>query len=377
MSAKKKIVLATDFFYPHWTGISKAIWNMTRVLADRFDFTVLTVRYDRSLKPYEEYGSVRVFRDEPLFTLSRAYYSASLVHRAISEIARADTVFINCPNTNILPLAIAAKISGKRLLCFHQGDLILPSGLSNALIQSLYDGMNYIGFSLADAVASYTRDYAEHSRVLKPHLHKFQSFLMPVLTGKPHAHASAAIEALRELRKKGVTIFGIAGRFVQEKGFDVLFRAIPRMKTRKSFIFAFAGAIRMSYENTFDEIRNLSAPIEDKIRYLGLLNDEELPDFYSSIDYFVLPSRSECFGLVQAEAALAGIPVLAADIPGARMLVKTTGFGALFESENPDELARVLDSVMESGDRFSEKYSNVLQMLDPTTNAEKIATFLG
>ena len=55
---------------------------------------------------------------------------------------------------------------------------------------------------------------------------------------------------------------------------------------------------------------------DSRIRLLGFLPTEALPDFYASIDAFAFPSVNslEAFGLVQVEAMMVGVPVLASVI---------------------------------------------------------------
>jgi glycosyltransferase involved in cell wall biosynthesis len=163
---------------------------------------------------------------------------------------------------------------------------------------------------------------------------------------------------------------------VNEKGFDVLFKAIPQMETNKKYVFVFAGEVKMSYEDTYEKLKSLMEPIQDKVFILGLLNDAELLSFYKMIDIIVMPSRSDCFPLVQAEATIAGAPSICADIPGARMLVKTTGYGVLFAKENDRDLAEKLDEVIEDPKQFRKNHSKVLQMFDINANTRKIADYL-
>jgi glycosyltransferase involved in cell wall biosynthesis len=49
-------------------------------------------------------------------------------------------------------------------------------------------------------------------------------------------------------------------------------------------------------------------PYRENVRLLGVLNDEQKRDFFSGIDLFALPSRSDSFGLVLLEAWANGIP---------------------------------------------------------------------
>lgn len=56
--------------------------------------------------------------------------------------------------------------------------------------------------------------------------------------------------------------------------------------------------------------------LEDRVRFLGFVPNEELPDHYRRSDIFVLPSETESFGLVFAEAMSCGLPIAASNVGG-------------------------------------------------------------
>ena len=62
---------------------------------------------------------------------------------------------------------------------------------------------------------------------------------------------------------------------------------------------------------------------------------------------FTLPSVNafEAFGIVQAMAMLAGVPVLASDIPGVRQPVVQTGFGTLVPPADEPAITRALQEL--------------------------------
>ena len=91
----------------------------------------------------------------------------------------------------------------------------------------------------------------------------------------------------------------------------------------------------------------------DRVRFAGMLEDPgELAAFYAACDVLALPSATECFGLVQAEAMLCGTPVVATDIPGARVPVRLTGMGALVPPGDPEALAVAIGAVLADPARF-------------------------
>ena len=64
----------------------------------------------------------------------------------------------------------------------------------------------------------------------------------------------------------------------------------------------------MSYENFFSKNRGMFDHVKEHMTFFGLLDDVSLEHFYKGIECIVVPSRSDCFNLVQAEAMLCGYP---------------------------------------------------------------------
>jgi len=369
-----KILLVTDFFYPHWTGIAKSVFSLTQVLQDTFAITVLTVRFDRKLGKYEKLDTVSIVRSDYLFSISRSKYSISILWDFLKQVRKTDVVFINSPSANIVFFSLFTKVFGKKLLIFHQGDLILPPGFKNKIIEKVFDFSCFISFLLADSVSSYTADYAHHSRVLQPFLKKFKPILLPVILQiKKSEEKLVKIERLKQQKK---IIFGFAGRFVEEKGFDILFRAIPEvLKKIPNVHFVIAGQ-EMSYENFFDKNKELFDQVKSNLTFLGLLNDTQLQEFYRDIDAIIVPSRSDCFNLVQAEAMLCGTPAIVSDIPGLRYLVTESGFGLIFKSESPDALVGAIISFEKEKLEIMKNKKILQELLDSKKIVKTVEEFI-
>jgi glycosyltransferase involved in cell wall biosynthesis len=99
--------------------------------------------------------------------------------------------------------------------------------------------------------------------------------------------------------------FLYAGRLDPEKGLDVLLHAFAR--SPGELVLAGSGS----------EEARLRALADGRVRFLGPLDRDELPAVYAAADAFVLPSRSEPWGMVLNEAAAAGLPLVATEGAGA------------------------------------------------------------
>jgi phosphatidylinositol alpha-mannosyltransferase len=88
---------------------------------------------------------------------------------------------------------------------------------------------------------------------------------------------------------------------------------------------------------------------------LGRISEKDKADFLSSIALYIAPNTGgESFGIILAEALAGGAAVVASDIPAFDSLLGHGEFGALFQSENPQELAKVVIELLRDKQKRSE-----------------------
>jgi len=75
------------------------------------------------------------------------------------------------------------------------------------------------------------------------------------------------------------------------------------------------------------------------VTFPGFISDQAA--FFAGIDLFVMPSRSEAWGLAALEAMAHGIPVIASNIQGLAEIV-TPGSGCLVPVGDPAALASAI-----------------------------------
>lgn len=353
-----RALLASEYFYPHWTGIAKAFEILAQDLIKQgYKVTVLTTQFKKDLALSEDRNGLIIKRSPYQFTISRTHYSFTALLDFLKEVIKNDVVVINSPHSNILFFTVLAKLFGKKVFIFHQGDLTLPrmtgSIIKNWIIERIFDVLTIPAFLLANKISTYTEDYARNSRTMKYFLYKYFSYI-----------PFKKISVLSKKHSKEEYRVGFAGRFVEEKGFDILYQAMKRVNrvNSRDVQFVFAGEKNISYEPFFKSHKKLFES-QKHVKYLGLLDKGALQDFYTSLDVFVVSSRSDCFPLTQIEAALSGIPLVCTNIPGARMLVKETNVGVLVEPNNPGALVDGILEVLKNKDKYLKNKNNVLSFL--------------
>jgi glycosyltransferase involved in cell wall biosynthesis len=133
--------------------------------------------------------------------------------------------------------------------------------------------------------------------------------------------------------------FLYAGRLDVEKGLDTLleaFRDVPG-----ELVVVGAGSDE-------ERLRRL-AP--DRVRFEGPKDRDELVRYYADADVFVLPSRSEPWGMVLNEAAAAGLPLIASEEAGAAHdLVEEGGNGYRVRAGDVAALRAALDRLAKDAD---------------------------
>ncbi len=362
------MLLVSEYFLPHWTGISQAFFYLAKNLQkQRFTIQVLTTQFDKKLALEEEVRGVPVMRSPYQVRISRTHYSFALLISFIKLLPSYDWVVINSPNSNILFLSVLTKLFGKKLAIYHQGDLTLPRQTGNrikhAFMEKVFDALSIPSFLLANVTSTYTRDYAAHSRVMKYALRTFRAYIpdFKAAQGEPHKDFVKKMGAL----KKDRVLIGIAGRFVEEKGYEILLKAIPNIKKAlPNAHIVFAGKHLIDYEPYFELHKNLIQQHKNVITFLGLLDEGDLAHFYKSIEVFVISSRSDCFPVTQIEAVHYGAPLVVTDIPGARMLVKESGFGAIAKPEDPVDLALKIVDVVKNKKMYLQNEKKAIQFLN-------------
>jgi glycosyltransferase involved in cell wall biosynthesis/ubiquinone/menaquinone biosynthesis C-methylase UbiE len=372
-----KLLTILTYYAPHWTGLTTHAVRVAEGLAARgVEVTVLTIRHTPDLKRDEVINGVRVIRLLPVARFSRGMITPALLWAAPLLIRNHDVVQIHTPLPEGPIIAAWCRLLRRPLLMTHHGDLVMPPGLLNQAIQKIGYYVLLITGMLANGVTSYSRDYFEHSRLLRHFRKKINCIYPPVEIPEPDPQAAHAWR--HEMGLDDKLLIGFAGRWVEEKGFDFLLQAFPLiLENFPNAHLVFAGDMEVIYDNFYRQCVPYLEPIKEHFTSLGLIRDPQtMANFYALCDLFVQPSRSDMFALTQVEAMLCGTPVVASDIPGARVVVRETGFGRLTPAGQPGALAGSIAHVLQNGNRYQPKRESVRRIFSTDTSLRQYQTLL-
>lgn len=98
------------------------------------------------------------------------------------------------------------------------------------------------------------------------------------------------------------------------QAFASMVRSSTSGRSNAYLIFAGEGALRGELEGLASSLN-----VRQQVRFMGFVNQSELPEVYAASDVLVLPSEHEAFGVVVNEAMATGIPAVVSDRVGARL----------------------------------------------------------
>jgi glycosyltransferase involved in cell wall biosynthesis len=138
-------------------------------------------------------------------------------------------------------------------------------------------------------------------------------------------------------------VIGHMGAFTEEKGQDVAVAAavlIHPSLPRARVVLAGDGPL-------LGEIRG-RAP--ENVTFPGFVSDRAA--FFAALNLFIMPSRSEAWGLAALEAMAHGVPVIASDVGGLPEIIEPGNGGWLVPANDPAALARAITVAASDPDRL-------------------------
>lgn len=145
---------------------------------------------------------------------------------------------------------------------------------------------------------------------------------------------------------KDKLVLASAGRLHVQKNYEIALRAISLLKDIElEYRIAGQGPEEKALKALCENLG-----ISEKVNFYGYVDD--IFEFFSQADIFLMPSRWEGFGLAVVEAMNAGLPVIASNVMGIRQILDTpVPSGILVAPDSPDEIAHAVRNLCSAEQR--------------------------
>jgi L-malate glycosyltransferase len=170
------------------------------------------------------------------------------------------------------------------------------------------------------------------------------------------------IEVIKNYKSKGLKVLGTAGILTKRKGIDQL---LPLLAVTKDYALIIIGNGK-ELSNLKRMATNLD--ILDRCMFCGFRSNAA--NYFKYFDLFVMPSRSEGFGLALIEAVQQKVPVVCSDLPVFNELLNSDE-ATFFKLEDIYSLTQALRTSIKLGttkaelayNKYIAKFTNQLMAL--------------
>jgi glycosyltransferase involved in cell wall biosynthesis len=176
------------------------------------------------------------------------------------------------------------------------------------------------------------------SRALGDDINRYSKRQVHVIPNVIDMNKFSLPSPVRVDKKLNIGILGGMGNY--RKGVDILIKAVSLLKDMEMTVHIGGDG---KFLGNFRQMAN-ELEVDGKCLFYGEIKPENVQEFYSKLDFYILPSRDETFGVVVIEAMASGLPVIATRCGGPEEII-TKETGILIEKENPLELAQAIRSL--------------------------------
>ncbi|MBA3294591.1 MAG: glycosyltransferase family 4 protein [Geodermatophilaceae bacterium] len=337
-TGRDDLLVVLSYYSPYVSGLTNVARDVAEGLAARGRrVRVITTQHDPSLPRYEVLNGVEVERAPVALRFGKGSISPGLLSRVTRAARSARLVNLHLP---MLEAGLLARRATIPVVITYHCDVSLPPGIINSLQRRVIDASSRMAMKSAQRIIVTSQDYADNSRlassirgksvVIPPPCHQY-----PI--GDPSFRQTEGLH------------IGFLGRIVEEKGLEHLVQAFRRLPAPDARLLIGGDFSKLAGRSVIDRVTDRIGD-DSRIQLLGFVREDRLADFYASIDIFALPSINafEAFGIVQVEAMMAGVPVVASDLPGVRVPVRETGLGRIAAPADVDSIESAIGGLITS-----------------------------
>ena len=336
-------VLQLGKFYPIRGGVEKVMWDLTSGLSARgIDCDMLCAELEKDeIIHLNDHG--RVICLKAWMKKAATMIAPKMISWLRKHQDEYDIIHVHHPD----PMAcLALRLSGYkgRVILHWHSDI-----LKQKTLLKFYAPLQNWLIRRADTIIGTTPVYLKES----PYLQEVQDKTVAVPIGIEPIPFDPKLAEDWKNRYSGKKLVVSIGRLVPYKGYTYLIQACKLLGADYQVLVVGDGPLNEILQNEV-----LEHEVQDRIKFLGYVEDHEMHALLGACDLFVMSSvmKTEAFGIVQIEAMSLGKPVIATKIPesGVSWVNADRESGINVPIKDPAALAEAIQRICTEDDLYKQ-----------------------
>jgi rhamnosyl/mannosyltransferase len=358
-----KILQFGRFYPPSMGGTQQVMYEQSEGLAKKgYECDVLCSNTEAKYIE-DQYDGYKVFRTRSYGMLLSTSITPQLIYKLYKLAPKYDIIHVHAPD----PMAFLAIfiVRPKTKVIIHWHSDIVRQQLTRKLFLPL---QNWV-LKFANKVLVTSDNYLKYSPCLREFLDKSEVIPLGVSNDTFIANSTNVCKIKEQYKNKKIIL--AVGRIVSYKGFHFLAKSARYLGD--DFIILIAGK-GQEEERIRDIISKYN--LDDKVKLLGFISEEEKYNYLEACDIFCLPSitKAEAFGLAITEAMAFAKPIVSTNIKesGISWLNEDGKTGIQVDVDSPKQLANAFKKLTNNKKIYDEMCKNAKQRYEELFTSKKM-----
>lgn len=359
---KKILVASPNSFLPQFNLFTDYVIGKKLHGENKYN-VVFATSFTKGVKVISKYNGILTYRLPFLFFSNKiiSLLLSIFMSLFLLLITRPDVIFVHHFRSNSHFLILFAKLFGIKTILGEWGilhdeyltdnrdnpleeklkidniiyDRITFHHLNDTFINKVYNYLRHWKWYNVDEIIFYSKhnfDYIGRLKIIKPDV-KYMPCYLDLESVKIQDNYQDVDNKYDFIKNKKVVF--LIGQLKKRKGYDIFLEVAKHISEERDdvvFILASGTNNKQEIKRINDEITNLN--MNEKIKFLFKISNEERNFLYKHTDIYLMPSRYEGFGLSAIEAGYNGALVVASDVPALNEFLENDKNALLFENGN-------------------------------------------